>query len=44
MKQLILSEEEMRVLALILRSNWVPIEYQQVIYNLIRKIDKELEN
>jgi hypothetical protein len=38
-----LSQEEALALHAVLKSNWIPIELQRVIYDLIRRIEKELE-
>lgn len=44
MKQIILSEEEARAVVLVLRSTWITPDMQKLIYNLINRIETELEN
>jgi len=43
MKQVILTEEEARTLVRILRYNWVPFDDQKTVYEMVRRIEKELE-
>lgn len=44
MRQILITEEEARAIIIALRSNWVPIDDQKIIYNLIKKLEKELES
>lgn len=44
MRQIILSEDEAKAIVLILKSNWIPLELQRAVYDLISRIEKELEN
>jgi len=43
MKEIILSEEEARAIVKTLKSNWIPLDDQKTIYNLISRIERELE-
>jgi hypothetical protein len=43
MKQIVLSEEEARAIIKTLKSNWIPLDDQKLIYNLINRIERELE-
>lgn len=38
----VLSEDEARALLKVLKTNWIPLDDQRTIYNLIRRIEKEL--
>jgi hypothetical protein len=42
MKSVVLSEEEALAVLRALRTNWIQINDQKVIFNLISKIEKEL--
>lgn len=44
MKQIILTEEEAKAMVKALRSSWIPLDDQKVIYNLISRIERELES
>lgn len=44
MKQVILDEAEVRIIVAILKSNWIPINLQKAVFDIITKIEKELEN
>jgi len=44
MRQITLSEEEARAIVSVLRSNWIPLELQKLVFNLISRIERELEN
>lgn len=44
MKQVTLTEEEARAIVKALKANWIPLDDQRVIYNLINRIERELEN
>lgn len=44
MKQITLSEEEAKAIVKALRSSWIPLDDQKIIYNLINRIERELEN
>jgi len=43
MKQIIITEEEAKAIVKVLISNWIPINDQRIIYDLINRIEKELE-
>jgi hypothetical protein len=43
MKQIILSEEEAREIVKLLITSWVPQDSQKIVYELVRRIEKELE-
>lgn len=44
MKQITLTEEEALAIVRALKSNWIPQDDQKIIYNLIHRIERELEN
>ena len=45
MKQIIiLSEEEARAVIFLLKNSWAPQEMQKLVYDLISRIEKELES
>lgn len=44
MKQIVLSEEEAMAIIRALKSNWIPQPDQKLVYNLINRIERELEN
>ena len=44
MKQVILTEEEAKAIVKTLKTNWIPLDDQKIIYNLINRIERELES
>ena len=42
MKQITITEEEAKVIVIMLRSTWAPIDIQKVVYELIERLEKEL--
>lgn len=42
MNQIILSEEEARLIIKTLKCNWIALNDQKVMYNLISRLEKEL--
>ena len=44
MKQIVLNEEEARALVTVLKSTWIQPDLQKAIYNLINRVERELEN
>lgn len=43
MKQIILSEEEAKIIINLLKNNWVPYNVQRTVFELINRIEKELQ-
>lgn len=39
-----LTEEEARAIVAILKSNWIPQDLQTIVFNLINRIERELDN
>lgn len=44
MKQIILTEEEARAVIFLLRTSWAPQEMQKIVFNLVNRIERELES
>lgn len=44
MKQIVLTEEEAKAIVRVLRTNWIPLDDQRIIYDLISRIERELES
>ena len=44
MKEIILSKEEVEIIVILLRSTWVQPQYQKIVYDLISRIERELED
>jgi hypothetical protein len=40
--QIVITKEEATVMVKTLKSNWIPLNDQKIIYGLIRRIEKEL--
>lgn len=36
--------EEAKAILAMLRTNWAPLEYQDIIYKLVNRLEKELGN
>ena len=44
MKQIFVTEEEARLIIAMLKNSWAPLDMQKAVYNLINRIERELEN
>lgn len=44
MKDYKINEEEAIALTIVLKREWVPLELQTIIYNLVMRLEKELKS
>lgn len=43
MKQIVLTEKEARTVLQVLKTNWVSIDIQPIILEIVKRIERELE-
>lgn len=44
MKEIVLTKEEAKVIVLLLRREWPPVELQKLVFELVTRLEKELES